>query len=94
MKNPYDGRHSGNLWDGFIAQLDPTGSQIVYATYFGCGAETIAKGIAADMRGNIYLTGSAYRGFQPHNSPIQAAMRGDADVFIAEFSPDGTTLPT
>ncbi|HVG01048.1 MAG TPA: SBBP repeat-containing protein [Chloroflexia bacterium] len=92
LKDPYDSSHSGSLWDGFIAKLDPTGSALVYGTYFGGGSETIAEGIAVDAQGNIYLTGSAYEGFQPRNSPIQAGVRGDADAFVAKFSPDGADL--
>ncbi|HYP21333.1 MAG TPA: SBBP repeat-containing protein, partial [Chloroflexia bacterium] len=89
LKNPYDPSHSGSLWDGFIAKLDPTGSDLVYGTYFGSGFETTAEGIAVDAQGNIYLTGSARRGFQARNSPIQDDVRGDADAFVAKFSPDG-----
>jgi hypothetical protein len=92
LQNAYDRSHSGSLWDGFIAQLDPTGAALAYATYFGSGSETIAEDIAIDPLGNIYLTGSVYSGFQPYHSSIQAAVRGDADVFIAKFSPNGTTL--
>lgn len=92
LKNPYDPSHSDSLWDGFIAKLDPTGSNLVYGTYFGGGSETIAEGIAVDAQGNIYITGSAYEGFQPLNSPIQDDVRGDADAFVAKFSPDGADL--
>lgn len=92
LKNPYDARPSGSLWDGYIAKLDPTGSSLRYGTYFGGGRETIVKGVAVDSRGNIYLTGSAREGFLPHNSPIQQAVRGDADAFVAKLNADGQTL--
>jgi hypothetical protein len=92
LKDPYDSSHSGSLWDGFIAKLDTTGSALAYATYFGSGSETIVEGIAVDPQGNMYLTGSARRGFQVHNSPIQDDIRGDADAFVAKLRSDGATL--
>jgi hypothetical protein len=88
----YDSRHRGSLWDSYIAKFDPSSSALVYATYFGSDSETISEGIAVDTGGNIYLTGSAYRDFQPHNSPIQDSVHGVADAFIAKFSPDGAIL--
>lgn len=92
LKNPYDASPSGSLWAGYIAKLDPTGSSLSYASYFGGGFETIVKGIAVDAQGNIYLTGSAREGFVSHNSPIQQDVRGDADAFVAKLSADGQTL--
>jgi hypothetical protein len=43
--------------DVFIAQLNPTGSALVYSTYLGGSADEIGFGIALDSSGNAYVTG-------------------------------------
>ena len=44
--------------DGFVLKLNPAGTALVYATYFGGSEDDIAAGIAVDSQGNAYVTGS------------------------------------
>jgi hypothetical protein len=95
LKDALDASHSGSLWDGFIAKLNSEGSELLYATYFGSGTETTSEGIAVDSQGNIYVTGSAREGFRAENSPIQTAIRGDADAYVMKISSVTTkVMPT
>jgi hypothetical protein len=92
LKNPYRATHTGDLWDSFLATLDPHGASLLYGTYLGSGTETIVSAIAIDGQGNIYLTGSARAGFLTQNSAIQTSVRGDADAFVMKLSADGQRL--
>lgn len=47
-------------WDAFVAKLDPTGSDLTYATFLGGSAEDDGYGIAVDSEGQAYLTGLTY----------------------------------
>ncbi len=40
-----------------IARVDPTGSSMPYATFYGGTGDEYARGIAVDSCGNIYITG-------------------------------------
>lgn len=45
--------------DAFVMKLDPTGSKLLYASYFdGYGFDDTGNGIAVDAKGNAYVTGS------------------------------------
>ena len=72
----------GGLSDAFVTKLDPTGSALVYSTYLGGRANTVStgeggSGIAVDVDGNAYVTGTTENGdfpttpgaFQPASCP-------------------------
>jgi hypothetical protein len=44
--------------DAFIAELNPSGSQVLFATYLGGSTTSIATGIGVDATGNIYVAGN------------------------------------
>jgi len=44
--------------DGFVAKLNPTGTELLYFTYFGGSGSELAGAIAVDDTGAIYLSGS------------------------------------
>jgi hypothetical protein len=78
--------------DAFVAELDATGSGLVYSTYLGGDETDFGQAIAVDASGNAYVTGSA----ASHNFPviagaIQAARGGGVpagDAFVAKITPD------
>ena len=47
-----------NPGDGFVAKLNPAGSQIVYATYLGGTLNDMPMGVAVDSSGNAVVVGS------------------------------------
>ncbi|HWB83835.1 MAG TPA: SBBP repeat-containing protein [Bryobacteraceae bacterium] len=44
-------------YDVFVTKLDPSG-HVVYSTYFGGSADDIARAVAVDSAGNIYVVGT------------------------------------
>jgi hypothetical protein len=67
----------------FIAELNPTGTALVYSTYLGGGA---AKALALDAAGNVYVAGS---GFPVTPGAFQTTGGGAS---IAKLNPTGTAL--
>lgn len=58
LKNPFQNLLKGPE-DAFVLKLDPTGTSLIYSTYFGGGSSgtSLASGIAFDTQGNAYITG-------------------------------------
>ena len=62
--------------DGFVLKLNPEGTALVYATYFGGSEDDIAAGIAVDSQGNAYVTGSTRSQDFPVVEAAQPALTG------------------
>lgn len=45
--------------DGFVSELNPNGTQLIYSTYLGGGNLDYANKAALDAGGNLYVTGEA-----------------------------------
>ena len=83
----------------FITKLDPTGSFLIYSTYFGGthGFDTGSYGIALDASGNAYITGGTLSSdipvttgaLQPHNAGRSPQV---SNAFVASISYDGASL--
>ena len=53
---------------GFVAKLNPAGSQLIAGTFVGGGYETEANALALDSSGNVWVTGSTW-GITPGATP-------------------------
>jgi hypothetical protein len=79
----------------FVAELNPTGSDLVYSTYLpGAFGLLVTLGnsgaIAVDGSGNIYVAGSAEAGFPVTAGAFQTACfapTGDTNAFFAKINP-------
>jgi uncharacterized protein (TIGR03437 family) len=86
--------------DAYLARLNPTGSALVYSTFFGSsftgnnGYDERGLGIALDAGGNVYLTGQVLGTDLSTNLPLQNRYGGGlSDGFIARIgAPDIITL--
>jgi hypothetical protein len=87
----YDTTHNGND-DAFVAKLDPTGSSLLYATYLGGSNGDRGHSIAADAAGNAYITGCTASAGLATAGAYDTTYGGDGDVFVAKFSPTGSSL--
>ncbi len=114
--NAYQGFYRGGLgeplrasgfpmWDPgdvFIAELNPSGSQLLFATYYGGTSDDAAFTIALDSANNIYIggctispdlpttTGALQRSFGGSEVQNKNVLFGDG--FVAKFNPTGTAL--
>ena len=91
-KNPLQPANGGE-GNAFVAELNPTGSALVYSTYLGGSNVDEGLGIAVDSVGDAYVTGATFSIDFPIKNPLQAAYAGgDGDAFVAEISPMGSAL--
>jgi len=75
----------GGLSDGFMLEINPTGTGLVYATYLGGSADDEALGVALGPDGTTYVTGYTASTNFPTANPLQAANHGGNDIFIARI---------
>lgn len=82
---------NGGGTDAFMAELDPTGTAIVYSTYLGGSGADMGYGIAIDGAGNAYVAGATSSPSFPgvSGSSLQPANAGGAngdDAFLTKIS--------
>ncbi len=82
----------GGYQDAFAAKLDPAGSALVYSTYLGGNGGSQGFGIAVDSAGNAYVTGATTSSDFPTANPLQPALGGYQDAFVAKLDPAGSAL--
>lgn len=82
--------------DAFIAELNATGSGLVFSTYLGGAADDQANGIALDGSGNIYVAGSTLSSnFPTTTGAFQTAYKGGTsvgDAFVTKLNAGGASL--
>src|SRR4030095_12021688 len=76
----------GTVDDAFIVKLNPAGSALVYATYFGGNGTDVGNAIAVDAQGSAYITGITGSGSFPTTpGAFQASKDGAIDAFAAKL---------
>ena len=88
--------------DGFVAQFNSSGTQLLYATFFGGNGEEGGASIAVDADGHAYVTGSTNStfGFPLTATAPQTRYVGSGgnvevglgDAFILKFDRTGSNL--
>lgn len=80
-------------YDAFVAKIDPTGTELIFSTYYGGrnGSE-IATGVALDGSGNVLITGTTMANDLPVLNAYQSAFGGTDDAFAAKINPAGTSI--
>lgn len=88
-QNAYDA--VGNFKpDVFVTRLDPTGSSLVWSTYFGGSSYDYGYGIDHDGAGNVYLTGYTYSNDFPVPGAFQPVPSVYPEAFLTKFDAAGT----
>lgn len=87
----------GSSQDGFVAELKPDGSGLVYSTYLGGSNTDVIQGIAVDSLGNAYVTGNTDSTDFPQVNAISAACIGSCGTsgmhaFVTEIEAGGVGL--
>ncbi len=87
---------SGFGGDGFVAQLNATGTTLVYSTYLGGRDEDRVFGIVIDALDNAHVVGSTLsNNFPTTAGAFQTTFKGGTftgDVFVAKLNPQGSAL--
>jgi hypothetical protein len=93
--------------NAFVVKLNPSATEVLYATYLGGSGSDSGADIAIDEAGNIYLTGqtssadfpttpgafqTTYFGGTCKNIGVTRTTRPCEDLFIAKLNPTGTEL--
>jgi hypothetical protein len=84
---------SGGNFDAFVAELDPTGSLLLYSSYLGgsgveYGGATRMLALDHQSPPNIYITGyTDSTNFPTTAGSIQPGLAGANDAFVSKFSP-------
>jgi hypothetical protein len=91
-----DNVSANNCWNAFVVKLDPSQQGIpseVYGTFLGGSTQDLARSVAVDASGNIYVAGVTYDfDFPIMGNAVQSVYAGDGDVFLAELNPGAGTL--
>ena len=69
---------TGSPSDAFVAELNSTGSALVYSTYLGGHGDDGGNSIAIDNSGNAYVAGTTSSTDFPTTNPLQANRSGHA----------------
>jgi uncharacterized protein (TIGR03437 family) len=82
--------------NAFVSKLSPTGSTLIYSTFFGSDFTSEGDAIAVDASGNAYVTGYTYSPNSatsfPTLNPLQPASGGSDDVFLTKINAAGSAL--
>jgi len=93
-QDPLQSAFGGGDFDAFVAKLSRAGSKLVYSTYLG-GTDFdggIGSGIAVDRFGHAYVTGGTHSADFPTQKPLQPALGGSFDAFVAKLNRAGSKL--
>lgn len=78
--------------DVIVTKINPSGTAKIYSTYLGGGGPDEGHGIAVDVQGNAYITGSAGSLDFPLKNAIQTKQGGSGDAFITKLNATGQAL--
>ena len=95
----YDTTFNGG-WDGFVTQLNSSGSGLNFSTFLGGGQSDCEVGgdfrecdIALGSDDSIYVTGpTGSSNFPTTGSAYDTTYNGSTDIFVARLSSDGSNL--
>jgi hypothetical protein len=86
---PIQSFFKGGADDAFVAQLGITGA-VTFSTYLGGSGDDVALGVSLDGAGVIYVTGFTDSTDFLVFAPLQAANKGEKDIFITKIDPKAT----
>ena len=79
--------------DAFVAKLNPTGSELDYATFLGGWGDDGSTAIAVDGTGSAYVAGSTASGnFPTTPGAFDPSFNDFYDGFVAKLDPAGSRL--
>lgn len=82
---------SASTSDGFVAKINPSGSDFVYSTYFGGSDDDSCLDIVNDLTGNAYVTGRTKSSSFTGSSSTRSST-ATHDAFVAKLTATGATV--
>ncbi len=76
----------------FVAKLDASGSNLIYADYLGGNGDDYAYALILNGSNEIFVTGTTASSDFPTVNAYQSAFAGTSNAFITEISADGSSL--
>ncbi|MCX6563285.1 MAG: SBBP repeat-containing protein [Candidatus Aminicenantes bacterium] len=84
----FNGQH-----DAFVTKLNPTGTALVYSTFFGGSSYDQGNSIAVDGDGNVFVAGYTYSSDFPTTAgAYDSTHNGGYDAFVAKINSQGSNL--
>src|ERR1700686_4695644 len=97
--NPLQAALGGGGGDAFVAEINPSGSALVYSTYLGGSGGEVGSGIAVDSAGNAYVIGfTSSANFPTTPSAFQTICNGGSncfahgDAFVTKINSGGSAF--
>jgi hypothetical protein len=81
--------------DAFLVKLNPNlqgGASLVYSTFLGGSGPDSARRIVTDETSRVYAVGNTSSTNFPLRNPLQAALSGSSDLFVAVLNAAGSDL--
>jgi len=78
--------------DAFVAEIDPTGSTLLFSALIGGRGQETATGIALGRTGSVCVTGVSSSFDFPSVVPLQAALAGIWNAFVTVVNPGTATI--
>ncbi len=91
-KNAIQSSFQGGEEDAFIAELNPSGTQLLYGTYLGGSSDDFGAGTAVDNNDNVLVSGTTFSPNFPTMNALEPTLGGGYDAFITKFSNAGQLL--
>ncbi len=82
----------GSTWDGFVAKLSASGSELVYSTFLGGNNYEEVRAVALDSDGNAYVTGMTRSSTFPTTLGAFQTNQGEGRGFLTKLNPSGSRL--
>jgi len=87
------GSYHGGVNDVELTELNPSGSALVFSTFFGRNGLDEGFAIALDAAGNISITGATTSTDLPVTAnAVQAKLARGQDAFVAQFDKTGSLI--
>ncbi|WP_285891220.1 SBBP repeat-containing protein [Paenibacillus pasadenensis] len=78
--------------NAFVSKLDPSGGSLLFSTYLGGNDVDIGNGIAVDITGVTYITGTTLSSDYPLVDPFQSSFFGINTAFVTKLNAAGNAL--
>ena len=89
--NPLQGSKIGT-GNAFVTKVTPTGSSLVFSTYFGADGGQVGAGIALDSSENVYVVGYSSGANDSTSGAAQETLGGTRDAFVTKFNAAGSAM--